>query len=77
MTTVSQKIERFLSAQDHCRLATVGRDGFPHIVPVGYFYHDRLIYIRTSLNSRKARNLDFSPKCSIIVDVYDGRREEA
>lgn len=67
------EVERFLRSQDHCRLATLGSDGFPHCVPVGYHYYRGLLYVPTYARSRKARNLNRERKCCVIVDEYRKR----
>jgi nitroimidazol reductase NimA-like FMN-containing flavoprotein (pyridoxamine 5'-phosphate oxidase superfamily) len=43
-------------------------------VPVGYFYHDGIIYIPTNSRSVKIRNLIHNSKCCVIVDTYEDRK---
>jgi len=64
----------FLKSNDHCRIATISKDGYPHCVPVGYFYHNDIIYIPTNSKSNKVRNLTHNPKCCVIVDTYANRK---
>lgn len=65
------KVDRFLKSQDHCRLATIDSHGFPHCVPVGFYFSGRLLYIPTNSKSVKARNISRNRKCCLIVDVYE------
>lgn len=49
-------------------LATVSRDGRPHVMPVwGVLLEDRL-WFSSSKGSRKARNLLAHPECSLSTD---------
>ena len=46
------------------RLATVGRDGYPHIVPLGYFRLDDAIYVNMRgqrlVNARRNQRVGFT-----------------
>ena len=66
---ISRAVERFLRSGNTCRIATVGEDGYPHCVPVGYVYQAGLIYIATNSASRKVRNIRRNPKCCVLVDL--------
>jgi pyridoxamine 5'-phosphate oxidase family protein len=54
------------------RLATVGKDGTPHVVPVGFRYdpdHDSIDVRGHSLvQSKKYRDVERSGRASIVVD---------
>lgn len=65
---VSVVVEKFLQRRDTCRIASIGRDGFPHCVPVGYQYSGGLIYIATNSASTKVENLRANPRCCVLVD---------
>jgi nitroimidazol reductase NimA-like FMN-containing flavoprotein (pyridoxamine 5'-phosphate oxidase superfamily) len=49
-------------------LTTIGPDGFPHTVPLGYFRlgDDILMGVRT--NTRKLRNIQDNPKVSLLLE---------
>lgn len=61
--------DEFLRSQKILRLATVGRDGMPHIVPVWYRYTAKKFYIGTNTKTRKARNLEKNKAVSFCVDM--------
>lgn len=75
----SQQQLTFLLRQRVGRLATVGRDGQPHVVPVCFAVLDGLIY--TPLDGkpkrvgatqlRRVRDLEQNPALCLIVDEYD------
>ena len=67
-----QTMKIFLGEQKVCRLATVDRRGQPHVVPVWHILLDGDLYIETSPNSKKGRNLKANPKVALVVDAGDG-----
>ena len=65
---MSQRDE-FLKSQKILRLATIGGDGLPHIVPVWYSYTAKKFHIGTNTRTRKAKNLENNKAVSFCVDV--------
>jgi general stress protein 26 len=59
--------EQIIKSKDTCVLATVGKDGWPHCVPVGYVYKDGVFYIPSSKKSRKVLNLRVSKRACIVI----------
>jgi PPOX class probable F420-dependent enzyme len=59
------------------RLATVGVDGRPHLVPVVFAVHEQVIYTavdakpKTTQRLRRLTNIERNPQVSLIVDHYD------
>jgi len=66
---IPPEVEGFLLSRDTCRIASPGRDGYPHCVPVGYQYDKGLVYIATNSASTKAENLRRNPDCCVLVDT--------
>jgi PPOX class probable F420-dependent enzyme len=52
------------------RLATVGADGRPHVVPVCPVLDGELILFATDEESAKVRNLRANPRVALMVDEY-------
>jgi len=50
------------------KIATVGADGRPHVVPVWFTLDDRDLVFSTSSRSVKARNLAREPRVAVAVD---------
>jgi PPOX class probable F420-dependent enzyme len=50
------------------KIATVGADGGPHVVPVWFTVDDRDLMFSTSSHSVKARNLVRDPRVGVAVD---------
>lgn len=63
---------RYLSERRLGRIATVGRDGTPHVAPVGWSFHpdDGTIEVggRNFAESKKYRDVARSGRAAIVVD---------
>ena len=49
-------------------LSTIGPDGYPHSVPLGYFRDGDRIYCGCLDGSRKIRNIEQNPRVSLLVE---------
>lgn len=49
-------------------LSTIGADGFPHSVPLGYFRHGEEVVCGVRDRTRKVRNVESNPKVSLLVE---------
>ena len=61
--------DNFLRKQKILHLATTGKGGNLHIVPVWYLYSGKKIYIGTNTKTEKAKNVKSHKKVSFCVDV--------
>jgi PPOX class probable F420-dependent enzyme len=68
-------IDSFLEGSHIARLATVDRDGKPHVVPVWYAWDGETIWISSYSSTRKIMNLEENRKVSIIIDITGGEGE--
>ncbi|MDX1441956.1 MAG: pyridoxamine 5'-phosphate oxidase family protein [Nitrosopumilaceae archaeon] len=64
-----KKRDEFLKSQKVLRLATIGKNKTPHIVPVWYLYSSKKIYIGTNTSTRKAKNIKKNNQVGFCVDV--------
>ena len=64
-----KKRDEFLREQKILRLATVGKNKTPHIVPVWYRYSAKKFYIGTNTKTQKAKNVMKNKHVSCCVDV--------
>ena len=55
------------------RLATVGRDGYPHVVPLGYFRHDHAFYV--NMRGQRLVNARRNPRVCLTVDEGEATGE--
>jgi PPOX class probable F420-dependent enzyme len=73
--------ERRLTASHDYWVATVRPDGRPHVMPVWGVWLDGRVWFSSGRRSRKARNLDVDPRCTVTTDdardpvVVDGVAE--
>ena len=63
------KRDEFLKSQKILRLATIGKNNTPHIVPVWYMYSSKKIYIGTNTRTQKIKNLKKNNHVAFLVDV--------
>jgi PPOX class probable F420-dependent enzyme len=75
---LSARERAFIAAIPVARLATVGPDGMPHVVPVCHVLADDTLYIaidekpkRPGAVLQRLRNLAVRPAAAVVVDRYD------
>ncbi len=69
----------FIQAQRVARLATVGADGQPHVVPIVYAFDGERLYTpldakskRVEVNQlRRVRDIRENPRVAVVIDEYD------
>ena len=66
-------VEAFLAEPVLGRLATLSRNGSPHVVPVWFLWEDGAVWISAFQSTRKARHLLSDPRCALVVDVEKPR----
>lgn len=52
-------------------LATVNDDGRPHVTAVGAVWVDGAFWFQTGTGTRKGRNVERDPRCSVAVSIRD------
>ncbi|MFZ5808407.1 MAG: pyridoxamine 5'-phosphate oxidase family protein [Chloroflexota bacterium] len=62
------EIDNFLSKPIIARLATVGNNLQPHVVPVWYLWKDESLWITLDQTSKKYKNLLSNPRCAVTID---------
>jgi PPOX class probable F420-dependent enzyme len=71
------EMRRRIDGAQVARLATVGRDGRPHIVPITFASDDDTIYFAIDFKPKKTadlqrlRNIEANPSVSVLVDHYE------
>ena len=57
------ELEQFIDSKPGwITLSTIGADGFPHSVPLGYFRDGATIYLGCRDQTQKVRNIERNPK---------------
>ena len=68
--------EEFLQSMEEARIATAHAD-IPHVKPVSFIYHDKIIFIATDYQTRTFKNVKINPKASVTIDVYESGKHRA
>jgi PPOX class probable F420-dependent enzyme len=64
------KMRALLSEPLLARIATVSPDDLqPHVVPVWFLWDGESVWISSYSSTRKIRELQGNPKCSIVIDT--------
>jgi PPOX class probable F420-dependent enzyme len=59
----------FLSQPHKAALATIDKDGFPHVVAMGYRYKDGAIFMTSYGKAQKVVNIRRNPKVAVMVEI--------
>jgi PPOX class probable F420-dependent enzyme len=65
----AEEIAGFLDGQRTITCATLGRDGWPHLMPLWYVVRDGECWAWTYAKSQKVRNLERDPRCTLQVET--------
>ncbi len=69
MIKFSKAEKEFLEKNEIGRLATIGTDGMPHIVPVSYVYQSGVFWVAVDYGTKKYSNLKANRKVALVVDA--------
>jgi PPOX class probable F420-dependent enzyme len=61
----------FLQENGKAALATLDRDGFPHVVAMGYFFADGAFFMTSYAKAQKVLNIRRNPKVGLMVESGD------
>jgi PPOX class probable F420-dependent enzyme len=63
------EVRTFLDEQRTVTVATNGRDGFPHLMPLWYVVREGTLWSWTYAKSQKVRNLERDPRVTLQVEA--------
>jgi len=69
------EVRALLDEQRTLICATIGRDGWPHLMPLWYVVRDGECWSWTYAKSQKVRNLERDPRCTIEVETGEEYQE--
>jgi PPOX class probable F420-dependent enzyme len=69
------EIAQLLDEQRTLICATIGRDGWPHLMPLWYVVRDGECWSWTYAKSQKVRNLERDPRCTVQVETGEQYNE--
>ena len=67
----AEEVQAFLEQERTLTVATVGTDGWPHVVPLWYVLRDGECWAWTYAKSQKVRNLERESRCTLQVEAGD------
>ena len=67
---LTKKVAKLIGAERVCRVATTGRDGLPHVVPVCPAVAGEKIYFGSGKDAGKVTNLRENARIALTVDIY-------
>jgi PPOX class probable F420-dependent enzyme len=63
------EVAAFLDEERTVICATIGQDGFPHLMPLWYVMRDDEVWSWTFAKSQKVRNLERDPRATLQVEA--------
>jgi hypothetical protein len=67
---LTKDVAKLVARERVCRVATAGRDGVPHVVPVCHVLVDGKLCFGSDDDARKVKNVRANPRVAVTVDVY-------
>jgi PPOX class probable F420-dependent enzyme len=77
VTMTDAELSEFIESQKTIQVATINKDGTPHLVPLWFAVVDGDIVLETFTKSQKIVNLDRDPRLTVLLedgDVYEELR---
>ena len=70
MARLNRELAKLVARERVCRVATVGRAGVPHLVPVCHVLVDDKLCFASARDAKKVQNLRANPNVTVTVDIY-------
>jgi nitroimidazol reductase NimA-like FMN-containing flavoprotein (pyridoxamine 5'-phosphate oxidase superfamily) len=67
-TILNRRVRQFLNKPRVARLATVGVDGYPHVVPIWFRRDGDVIVFGSDRDNRKVHNILANPKGAVVIE---------
>jgi len=67
-----EEVAAFLAEQRKLHVATINRDGSPHLMPMYFVLVDGAVAFWTYTKSQKIRNLQRDPRITVMAEAGDG-----
>ncbi len=69
ITMSDAEVLAFLEQEHVVTCATLGRDGWPHLMPLWYVVRDGGVWAWTYAKSQKVRNLERDARCTLQIEA--------
>jgi nitroimidazol reductase NimA-like FMN-containing flavoprotein (pyridoxamine 5'-phosphate oxidase superfamily) len=67
---LKKQLAKLVTWERVCRVATAGRAGVPHVVPVCHVLADGKLYFGSGNDAKKVQHLRENPHIAVTVDLY-------
>jgi len=77
LSMTDEEREAYLSEERTIRVATVGADGIPHVVPLWFVWHDGTVFLNSTRGNPTVKNMLRDGRAAGVVDdgsTYDALR---
>ncbi len=71
LTALDPKERAIVDSNDIGRLGTISKNGWPHVVPVGYIFSRGAFYVASDEDAVKMKNIKRSPRATLVIDDED------
>ncbi len=71
LSLTGEELEAYLRAQRTARVATVGADGTPHVVPLWFVWHDGTVFLNSTLGNVTVDNMLRGGVATVVIDDGD------
>ena len=71
ITMTPDEVHEFLTVNTVLEVATVGKDGWPHLAPMWYVMDGDRVVFRSFTKSQKIVNLQRNPNLTVLVETGD------
>jgi nitroimidazol reductase NimA-like FMN-containing flavoprotein (pyridoxamine 5'-phosphate oxidase superfamily) len=75
LSLTTEEQEDYLASQRTARVATVGEDGTPHVVPLWFVWHRGALFLNSTLGNPTVENMLRTGRASAVVDDGDSYDE--
>jgi len=70
MARLKKELAKLVARERVCRVATVGRAGVPHVVPVCHVLVDGKLCFASERGAKKVANIRANGRATVTVDIY-------
>jgi hypothetical protein len=63
------EVDDFLAAERTCRVATSGKDGRPHVVPLWFVWDSGAFWLSSVVRSQRWTDLMRDPRVAVVIDA--------
>src|SRR5260370_9519675 len=63
------EVDEFLTTERTCRVATVSRDGRPHVKPLWFVWDGTSLWLNSVVRSQRWTDLERDPRIAVVIDA--------